>query len=276
MRGSLLPVWSRTWRELWSPLARHGSAPADLFCELYRALMPALKTPPSLAVLAEIIDDPPQSVRTFRRITADDLIDESALLGFLQNAYDVLDELAGDALANAYFNRLTNFVDTYNLRYELRRPCQLYPTMPGLFANLVQSLRDSNAEHPHLHTLQRDFDEAFRDLHDKGGEGRIKTCLQKQINLLEALGRDNPRVNEYALSSICDQLPHWPHAKVRNALKSLYGFTCDYPGIRHGGKPGSVEGNIEMRDMLALCILFTGFTPYLTDRLDVAAIFQGR
>ncbi|WP_178082663.1 hypothetical protein [Pseudomonas sp. ACM7] len=108
------------------------------------------------------------------------------------------------------------------------------------------------------------------------GADTIKTCLQKQINLLEALGRDNPKVNEYALSSICDQLPHWPHAKVRNALKSLYGFTCDYPGIRHGGKPGSVEGNIEMRDMLALCILFTGFTPYLTDRLDVAAIFQGR
>lgn len=90
------------------------------------------------------------------------------------------------------------------------------------------------------------------------------------------MGRENPQVNEYALSSICDQLPHLPHAKVRTALKSLYGFTCDYPGIRHGGKSGSVEGNIEMRDMLALCILFTGLTPYLTDRLDVAAIFQGR
>jgi hypothetical protein len=129
-------------------LARHGSAPADLFCELYRALMPALKTPPSLAVLAEIIDDPPQSVRAFRRINAEDLIDESALLGFLQNAYDVLDELAGDALSNAYFNRLANFVDTYNLRYELRRPCQLYPTIPGLFANLVQGQRRA-ATPPH-------------------------------------------------------------------------------------------------------------------------------
>jgi len=73
-----------------------------------------------------------------------------------------------------------------------------------------------------------------------------------------------------------EHLRSWPHAKVRNALESPYGFTCDYPGIRHGGKPGRVEGNIEMRDMLALCILFIGFTPYLTDRLDVAAIFQGR
>ncbi|WP_296258254.1 MULTISPECIES: hypothetical protein [unclassified Pseudomonas] len=276
MRGAVLPVWSRTWREVWSPLARHASAPADLFCELYRALLPALKTPPSMAVLAEIIDDPPLARRAFRRINASALIDEPALLAFLQNAHAVLNDLAGEALANAYFNRLEHFITTYNLRYELRRPCRLYPTLPGLFAGMVQGLRDTHAEHPHLHTLQRDFDDAFRDLHDKGGEGRIKTCLQKHINLLEALGRVHPQVDEYALSSICDQLPHWPHIKVRQSLKNLYSFTCDYPGIRHGGKPGSVEGKVEMRDMLALCILFTGFTPYLTDRLDAAALFQGR
>jgi hypothetical protein len=238
--------------------------------------MSTFNAPPSLAVLAEIIDDPPQSVRAFRRITADDLIDESALLGFLRSAYDVLDDLAGDALANAYFNRLASFVDTYNLRYELCRPCQLYPTIPGLFANLVQGLRDSNANHPHLHTLQRDFDEAFSDLSDRGGEERIKTCLQKRSTCFKpwaeiTLGSTNARCRASAISS-----PIWPHAKVRKALKSLYGFTCDYPGIRHGGKPGRVEGNIEMRDMLALCILFIGFTPYLTGRLDVAAIFQGR
>lgn len=89
--------------------------------------MPALKTPPSLAVMAEIIDDPPQSVQVFRRITADDLIDESALLSFLQNVYGVLDELAGEALANAHFNRLSGFIETCNLRYELRRPVLVVP-----------------------------------------------------------------------------------------------------------------------------------------------------
>lgn len=276
MRGSMLPVWPRTWHELWSPLAQHSSAPADLFCELYRALMPALKTPPSLAVLAEIIDDPPQSLRTFRQITADDLIDELALLGFLQNAYDVLDELAGEALANAYFNRLTNFINIYNLRYELRRPCGLYPTMPGLFANLVQGCATAT---PSTHTTTSGNETSTKRFVicmtraakavSKPAYKNRSTCWKTWVATI--LGSMNTRCRVSVISS-----PHWPHAKVRNALKSLYGFTCDYPAIRHGGNPGSVEGNIEMRCMLALCILFTGFTPYLTDRLDVAAIFQGR
>lgn len=274
MRGSLLPVWSRTWREVWSPLARHAAAPEDLFCELYRALVPALKQIPENAALADIVDDIPASRRAFQRVSATDFRSEASLLGFLQNAHAVLDDLAGDALANAYYNRLTTFVELFNLRYELRRPCRLYPTLPGVFAHLLHDLRDHTRDHPHLHTLQRDFDEAFRDLHDRGGEGRIKTCLQKQVNLLEALGRSNPQVKEYTLSAICDEL-NWPHRKVREALKNLYSFTCDYPGIRHAGKPGSVEGNLGMREMLALCILFAGFTPYLTNRLDTDAILQG-
>ncbi len=274
MRGSLLPVWSRTWREVWSPLARHPAVPEDLFCELYRALVPALKLAPDDTTLAETVDDIPASRRAFQRVSAADLRSEAAALGFLQNAHAVLDDLAGDALANAYYNRLASFVELFNLRYELRRPCRLYPTLPGVFAHVLYDLREHTRDHPHLHTLQRDFDEAFRDLHDRGGEGRIKTCLQKQVNLLEALGRANPQVKGYVLPDICDELV-WPHRKVRDALKNLYSFTCDYPGIRHGGKPGSVEGNLGMREMLALCILFAGFTPYLTNRLDADAILQG-
>ena len=118
-------------------------------------------------------------------------------------------------------------------------------------------------------------DKIFSGYAERPSQGRIKTCLQKQMNLLEALGRDMPYVKEYALSSICDEVVHWPHRKVRDALKLLYGFTCDYPGVRHGGKPGSVLGELGMRDLLALCILFIGFTPYLSGRIDADAIFPG-
>lgn len=273
MRGSLLAIWSRTGCELWGPLAR--VAPGDFYCELYRALVPCLKAPPELTALAAIIDDPPASRRAFQRVRAEHLQGEAALLGFLQGLIDVLAELGGEALANAYYNRLAGLIDTYNLHYDLRRPCRLYPTLPGAFAQLLQQLRRNCADHAALHTLLRDFDEAFRDLHDRPSEGRIKTCLQKQVNLLEALGRDLPYVKEYALSSICEEIAHWPHRKVREALKNLYGFTCDYPGLRHGGKPGSVLGELGMRDMLALCILFVGFTPYLSRRIDADAILPG-
>lgn len=271
MRGSLLALWPRLGRELWGPLARR--APGDFYCELYRAIVPALRQSPGAAQLADVLDDPAASRRAFRALKPDALQGEAGLADFLQRLHGVLDELGGEALANAYFNRLAALVDTYNLHYELRRPCRLYPTLPGLFAGLLAQLREHSASHPSLPTLLRDFDDALRDLHDAPSQGRIKTCLQKQINLLEAIGRANPYVKQFGLAGICDRMPLWPHGKVREALKLLYGFTCDYPGIRHCGKPASVEGELGMRDMLALCILFVGFTPYLSERIDAPALF---
>ena len=50
MRGELIGVWAETWREIWLPLIERPLAdddddeglPEDIFCELYRALAPAL------------------------------------------------------------------------------------------------------------------------------------------------------------------------------------------------------------------------------------------
>ena len=42
MRGEFIGVWSETWREIWLPLIDHEGVPEDIFCELYRALAPAL------------------------------------------------------------------------------------------------------------------------------------------------------------------------------------------------------------------------------------------
>jgi hypothetical protein len=46
MRGELIGVLSETWREIWLPLIDHEGVPEDIFCELYRALAPALKSQP--------------------------------------------------------------------------------------------------------------------------------------------------------------------------------------------------------------------------------------
>jgi hypothetical protein len=58
-------------------------------------------------------------------------------------------------------------------------------------------------------------------------------------------------------------------------MKSLYGFTSDYPGIRHGGTAANAIRAIDMRDMVAMSILLAGFTPYLTDQLDPDVVFRG-
>ena len=281
MRGEFIGVWSETWRETWHPLIEEplgegkDGVPQDLFCELYRELAKALRSQPSMEVLADIVDDPVQSREAFEKTAAGDLAGERELVAFMEAAHPVLDDLGGDTLSNRYFNLLASFIDKYSLRYDLRRPCTLCPTLPGVFANLVRDLRTLTSQDPHLHGLMRDFENAVRDLRQDCSDGRIKTCIQKQVNLLEAIGAAAPGVTGNTLGAICNQVGTWPHEKLKEAMKNLYGFASDYPGIRHGGTPASALRAVDMRDMVAMSIVLTGFTPYLENRLSADAIFGG-
>ena len=275
MRGELIGVWSETWREIWLPLIDHQDAPEDISCELYRELPRALRSPPSLEDLADIIGNPVQSREAFEATTANDLAGERVLVDFFEAAHDALEELGGDELTNRYFNRLSGFLDKFSLRYDLRRPCILCPTLPGVFASLVRDLRALTNQDPHLDALMKDFEDAVRDLRHDSSERRIKTCIQKQVNLLEAIGSASTGVTGTTLGAICNQVGTWPHEKLKEAMKNLYGFASDYPGIRHGGTAASALRAVDMRDMVAMSILLTGFTPYLERRLSADAIFGG-
>ena len=281
MRGELIGVWAETWREIWLPLIEQPLAeddeglPEDIFCELYRALAPALSPRPSVEDLADIIDNPVQSRKAFEATTATDLAGERALVGFFEAAHDALEELGRDELTNRYFNLLSGFVDKFNLRYELRPPCVLFPTLPGLFASLVRDLRALASQDPHLDQLMKEYEDAARDLRFGCTDGRIKTCIGKQFMLLEAISALDPGVTKNTLGDMCEQLNSWPHATIKDALKKLYGFASDYPGIRHGSRAKGALRAIEMRDMVAMSILLTGFTPYLTHGINPDVVYRG-
>ncbi|WP_448510344.1 hypothetical protein [Immundisolibacter sp.] len=275
MRGEFIGVWSETWREIWLPLIDHEDVPEDIFCELYRALAPALKSQPSVEALANIIDNPVQSREAFEKSGANDFAGERSLVAFLEAAHSALDELAGDELSNRYFNLLAGFIEKFSLRYDLRRPCTLCPTLPGVFASLVRDLRALTGQDAHLDALMKDFENAVRDLRHDCCDGRIKTCIQKQVNLLEAIGRTAPGVTGATLGAICNQVGSWPHDKLKEAMKGLYGFASDDPGIRHGGTPANALRAVDMRDMVAMSILLAGFTPYLSSALDADIVYRG-
>lgn len=99
--------------------------------------------------------------------------------------------------------------------------------------------------------------------------------MHKQMILLEAMAGRFPGVTNATLGQMCDQVDTWPHATIRDALKKLYGFSSDYPGIRHAGNPQGAYRDIEMRDMVAVSVLLTGFAPYLTHSLDPVQIYGG-
>ena len=141
MRSEFVGVWSEMWREVWLPLIDQplcegeDGVPEDIFCELYREVARALKAQPSIEALADVIDDPVQSREAFKKTTAADLTGERAVVTFLEAAHPAFDDLGGDELSNRYFNLLSSFIDKFSLRYDLRRPCILCPTLPGVFAS---------------------------------------------------------------------------------------------------------------------------------------------
>lgn len=275
MRGEIIGVWSETWREIWSKLAKHPDAPEDLFCELYRELAVAFETPLDVTALADVVDDPDRARKAFRITNASAFRGEVALLGFFERAHSVVDDLGGDPLANRYFGLVADFLEKFSLRYDLRRPCGLTPTLPGVFARLIRDLKEATSRDANLHPLMVEFEDAIRDLRADQSAGRIKTCIQKQVNLLEAIGQRCPGVTTNTLGQICEQVGTWPHNKVKDAMKEMYRFASDYPGIRHGGTPAHSLRNIEMRDLVAVSILLAGFTPYLTNLINSESVYSG-
>ena len=199
---------------------------------------------------------------------------ERFIVEFFESAYDVLEDLGGDLLANRYFNLVSAFIDKYSLRYNLREPCCLSPTLSGIFTNLMRELKVVTSKDAHLNSCMQDFEEAVCDLRIDCSHRRIKACLREQFILLEAIGSKYLGKDGQTLGNICNKM-NLPHSALKDGLSKIYGFASDYPGIRHGSTPNGVIRDIEMRDMVAVSILLAGFTPYLTDQINADIIYQG-
>lgn len=268
MKGEFISVWPETWEAIWLPLGESDAAPPSVFCELYRDLSNAFATSISEKSLIEIINDQQRSREAFEDSVNANFTSEVALISFLETAFATLDDMQGDELSNLYFERLSEFIDKYSLGYSLRRPCTISPTLPGMFADLMTSVKTFTETDEHLSALYRAHDEAIRDLCYGATEDRIKTCIGKQINLMEAIAATSDSVTAQTLGDMCSQLKFWPHRTIQDSLNKLYGFASNYPGIRHAGNPASKIRDVDTRDLAALSILLMGYSHYLTSALQ--------
>ena len=303
MNGELLPVWDRGWQEVWLPLSKSSTAPEDLFVELVGGLAispqpPASPAaPPASAFDLEgiLIDAGSLAARreyevamekyTERRSEYESALTSEAiaksffrkLLGHVPNEASAIDflELAhatllsyGNArLTDRFRNLVCKFITRFSLRYELRGEFSLHATIPGVFTKLISEVKKLAATDSHLNDLLLEFEQAFSDLRTDHTQARIKTSLQKQFNLLEALGQKCPGVSETTLGAICNQLD-WPHTTIKDVGKKLYGFRSDYPGVGHGGNARGVLRQLQMRDFVSLSLILASLTPYLAHNLD--------
>ncbi|MBF0889732.1 MULTISPECIES: hypothetical protein [Gluconobacter] len=223
----------------------------------------------------------------------DDAPSEHAIVEILEKSFKPFDDAGSDQLSNAYFVAVQTFIEKFSLRYDVRRPSfnhrmSIYPTLPGLFTKMLRDLRISSAQDAALAELMAAFEETIRDLHDERSPRRMKQCIAAQFNLLEAMLSQHPNILAYnadmenripqgrranTFGAMCDKAGVWPHNKVREAAKAIYGFASDYPGIRHGGNPASQLREVDMRDLLSISVILTGLSPYLSPSMDPEKIY---
>jgi hypothetical protein len=303
MNGELLPVWDRSWQEVWLPLSKSSMAPEDLFVELVGGLSippsqprPAPAPPASAFNVEGVLVDPTalnarqeyeaameqytgrrseyESALTsevmaksfFRKILVE-VSNDAKAIDFLESAHITLVGYDNARLTARFRKLVSKFIVRFSLRYELRGKFSLHATIPGVFTKLISEVKKLAATDDHLNGLLLEFEQAFGDLRTDHTQARIKTSLQKQFNLVEALAQKCPGVSGTTLGAICNQLD-WPHPTIRDVGRKLYGFRSDYPGLGHGGNANGVFRQLEMKDFVSLSLMLASLTPYLTHGLD--------
>lgn len=216
----------------------------------------------------------------FHRALSHRVKTEADAISALEVAFAVVGSYDIDTIQNRYFLLVDHFIQKFSLRYDLRRPFTLHITPSGVYTKLYAVLVDRCQKDATLAGLLRDYREAFQDLRFGATSGRISTCLLKQVNLLEGLASLNVAITTNTLGQMCNEITTWPSTAVCEAAKSLYGFACDHTGLRHGtikkakiGKTPKTYRDMEIRDLIAVSVFFTGLTAYLSDEIDATKIY---
>lgn len=295
MPGEITLVWQDLFEWVWEPLSSDDASPTEFWQELFREMSRFLSPKIKFQLSGLGIDDLPEGPFTERewlnsrgyvepanspdfarqvifQIQGTYFLNESIALSFLEGFHDACFDLGGDDLSNRYFLLLEAFFVRFNLRYDLRRPLEICPTIAGLFANLVDQSRRATLGSNHLEKLRREFEEAYRDLRNGCTESRIKTCISKQYMFLEGLAYASSPKGGKTLGSQLNNAD-WPHPTLKSAGGNLYGFRSDYPGIGHGTSADGVLRDLDLRELVGLSCMVAGLIPYAMPALPLKDVY---
>lgn len=271
MSGGLRHAWDYFGAELWEPLAEYSTkdadAPPDLFSDLCITADEFLSPRLAANELVEARNDPDKARRRFLALKGTDFANESAIVSFLEDTHDVIADYERPGFVDFYGQLLRDALGKFNLRYRLDDPFALRFLLPGSFTNLYAELQRINTGNSHLALLWSDFELAFDRYAHSQGDMDLRTSILKTSNYLEGLASAT-NGKSGALGKLCDRLSDWPHYKVKEAVKSLYDFCSDYPGIRHGGTLGNQKRQLDRRDSVAINVSLMALATYLSNGLD--------
>jgi hypothetical protein len=271
MSGNLLHAWDYLAAELWDPLSSYSyrdfSAPPDLFSDLFAAADEFLSPRLSRTELEEARNNPDKARQRFFTLKGTDFASESAIVHFIEEVDHVISDYEIPSFGDFYRRLIRNVLRKFNLRYRLDEPFTLRFLLPGSFTNLYLELHRMNTGSGHLASLFIDFEKAFDRYVRTQDSSDLTTCIARASNYVEGIA-SYTRGAPGTLGALCDQLTDWPHDKMKEALKSLYKFCSDYPGIRHAGNPAGVLRPLAARDLTMASLLLLSFSGYLSPTLD--------
>jgi hypothetical protein len=271
MSGGLRQAWQYLASELWERLAdysqKDAAAPPDLFSDLFAAADDFLAPRATDTELEEVRNDPQKARQRFLSLKGTDFASEAAIVHFIEEAQIVIADYDLPGFDDYYRRLLREVLIKFNLRYRIEDPFTLRFLLSGSFANLYTELHRLNSNDSHLSNLWNDFEAAFDHYARTQGDSELRTSIAKTSNYLEGLASATIG-KPGTLGKLCDDLTDWPHEKVKDAVKSLYAFCSDYPGIRHAGTPSRRKRQLDRRDSVAINLSLVALAAYLSKGLD--------
>lgn len=187
------------------------------------------------------------------------------IVKYLEAAYELISVEYNEKWGVLFAESVRIFVDRYNLAYKVEAPFKIIPLVTGYLSKVCEIIEREQGEHGDLPGLWKEFEVAYSQFLREGGDQ--KTPLQKASNYIEALIGENRGERGKTLSAMlrkieeCGGFPH--KVKLKESIHNLYGFACDYPGIRHGGTPANKNRELGENDTAYLSLLFMVWAGYL-------------
>ena len=136
-----------------------------------------------------------------------------------------------------------------------------YRICAGLFTEITSEIEIEeieNAMKVPYSSVKNHIQKSHARLFDRNNPD-YQNSIKESISAVESIAREITGNHNGTLGELADKLP-MQHNAFKNSIKTLYGFTSDANGIRHGGsgEPLNVDKNTA-RFMLILCSAFVNY-----------------
>ncbi len=281
MAAGFITSWPYIGMEVFSRLADSDDEPVspDAFADIARTLADRLGRR-----LAGECDDHAEAFAAFRApidevedechihralevlvdIGLPDFATEADILDFLEAVYELLRDEYKAVWATAFSGLVVGFIRKFNLPYKLRPPFRLMPLIlvqASRIYGLIESSVGPHGDHPELWEA---FEEAYQQFVRNKGDRKVP--IHKMTSYLEAVAADRLSAERGSLGKTLaayETKRIFPHTStIKDSLSSLYGFTSNFPGIRHAGNPVSRYRDLQDDDTLMLCLLLFVWSGY--------------